>query len=745
MNPGNFGNRNVSGGNSGGIAEHTLRGEIKRLVYSSEDGSFSVVKLLDEKGRENVVVGPISGAHEGQGMEVTGTWEMHREHGRRLKAKRYRFILPSTSEGIKRYLASGLIPGVGPKLAECIVGHFGEKTLDILENYSSRLREIPGFGKKRVEMVRKAWAEHSEKRDIFIYLQGLGLSLAYCQRVFKTYGEKAPLIVRDNPYRLAEDINGIGFVKADNIASNLGISSNDPKRLCAGVLYALNRMSESGHVCYPEEDFLEKTADLLSVTGEDALRGLELATKRELAVREKMSADGLVAESNYVYSSFLYRAEKELAHLLRRAMEPGYRKCIFSPPAEPAEATLDEKQLKAVLNVSKSPLSIITGGPGVGKTTVINEIVRHSNKEKVKVYLAAPTGRAAKRMSEACRHRAMTIHRMLKWDPSESSFYYGYRKPLPCDLLVVDEVSMLDLPLALNLFRAVAPGTTVVLVGDSDQLPSVGPGNVLSDIIRWGGSPVTHLTTIYRQKEGSSIIEYAHQINRGRIPEFPEPDSRDLQDFYWIDQNEPEKVSELIVRLVGSRIPRRFRLNPLRDIQVLSPMNRGNCGTVQLNQLLQETLNPPSGRRPQFKWGDTTFRGADRIMQTVNNYDKNVFNGDMGRIARIDLRNKRFSVNYDTGMVEYDFIEADQIVPAYAITVHKSQGSEFPAVVVPILTQHYIMLQRNLIYTAMSRAKKLLVMIGSRKALSIAVRNARLEPRYSLLLNRLAESDSAVT
>ncbi len=720
------------------LTEHTIQGEIKRVVYETDDGGYSVLRVLDGSGELHTVVGPIAGAFEGQGVEITGTFQTHKEHGRQLKASSYKYVLPSTPDGIRRYLASGLIHGIGPKIAECIVDKFGIDTLNILDNYSARLTEVPGFGKKRLEMVRKAWGEHAAERDIFIFLQGLGISLAYCRRIYKKYGDNAHVFVKADPYKLAEDIDGIGFIMADNVAGSLGISGTDVRRLKAGVVYTLNKLSESGHVCYPKEEFLTYTAGLLKVDEAEALNGLNNALNDGVAVVDFLVGGENITEGEMVYKTQLYTAEKELAFLINRLSSITKHNNQKSHNVQfKSYMQLSEEQESAILSAGIYPLNVITGGPGVGKTTVVGDIVRRANVAKLKVYLAAPTGRAAKRLGESCKRNAMTIHRMLKWDPQKRNFVFGTKRPLKCDLLIVDEVSMLDIPLALFLFRAIAPGTTVIMVGDSDQLPSVGPGTFLMDLILSGKAHVTHLSRIYRQGMDSRIITNAHAVNAGRLPDLAPIPKEMTSDFYWIEKDDPEQVIADISKMVSLRIPQRFKFDPMRDIQVLTPMNRGSCGTKLLNDTLQEQMNPSSGKKPFFIFGEKKFRSGDKVMQIRNNYDKRVFNGDMGLLIYIDHKEKIFNVKYQENVVKYDFLEADQIVLAYAITIHKSQGSEFPVVVFPLLTQHYIMLQRNLLYTGMTRAKKLLVLIGSRKALSMAINNINNEPRFSLLRQRL--------
>ena len=718
------------------LTNFTMKGEVSRVVYESDDQSFTILKLVDDKGEEHTVTGSIMGAHDGQTLEVTGKWIKHKEYGRQLKVEAYQNILPTTNEGIEKYLCSGVIPGIGPKSAKAIVNTFGGRTIEVLDNYSSRLSEVAGFGKKKIKMVKEAWADQAERRNIYIYMQGVGITTAYCQKIYKVYGAKSADVVRNNPYQLADEVRGIGFVMADKVAMLQGVEHSDPKRLTAGTLYSLNQLSQLGNTCYPEHDFIQYTADLLEVGMDDAKRGISCAVEKKDAVIDEFSEPDSTIKYRFVYSAGLYAAERELTQQLISitSVQSHASECIANMYT-PDGAIFDEVQLSAVEKIGLHPFSIITGGPGVGKTTVVGEIVRRAKAAQLKVMLAAPTGRAAKRMTESCGVESKTIHRLLKWDPIKATFMHGYEEPLICDLLIVDETSMLDILLAVFLFRAVEAGTTVVFVGDVDQLPSVGPGRVLLDLISSGKCAVTHLKKIYRQGNGSRIITNSHLVNSGEMPTSLKMPEGQLTDFYRIDQDDPDKVAELIVTMVKERIPKRFGFNPKRDIQVLTPMNRGNSGTATLNTMLQEQLN--GGNKPQFKFGEKTYKVNDKVMQTSNNYDKNVFNGDMGFITEIDIQEKVFIITYEECAVEYNFDEADQINLAYAITVHKSQGSEFPVVIMPMLSQHYMMLQRNLLYTGMTRAKKLLILIGCKKAISMAVNNTRQKPRYSMLLQRL--------
>ena len=719
--------------------EHTLRGEVLRVVFASDDGNYVVLRLLTTDGVEHTLVGPLGGMLEGQEIVASGRWETHKDHGRQFRVTEFRSVLPSSEEGIRRYLASGLIPGIGPKYAERIVAAFGKDTLEVLDNYSERLKQVPGIGKKRIAEIRKAWKEHAAQREIMVFLQGLGLGAAYCARIIARYGAGAAEVVRRNPYQLAEDVHGVGFLTADRIAGKLGVEKEDPLRLAAGVVYVLGRLAERGHSCYERPGLVTEAGRILEV-GEDAVEvGLTRALQNGTAVLETEQCE---PKRVFVYPRRLYAAEVELAASLTHLLAvPGSRVVLPENAFGRGYGELNEQQQRAVQAAFAESVSIITGGPGVGKTTIVGQIVEAARRTGRYALLAAPTGRAAKRLSESTGIEAKTVHRLLKWDPASRSFVHNRDKPLRCDLLVVDEVSMLDVVLANDLFRAVRAGTQVVLVGDRDQLPSVGPGFVLHDLIACGRITVTHLAEIYRQEADSRIVLNAHAVNRGEMPDLrPPAPSSGLVDFYWIDQDDPERVLEVIARLVAERIPSRFRLNPLTDVQVLAPMHRGSCGALALNEMMQQRLNP--GPKPEFKFGDRTFRSGDRVMQVVNNYDKGVFNGELGQIVQIDRKSKTFKVSFDIGIVDYGCQEADQIRHAYAVTVHKSQGSEFPAVVVPLLTQHYMMLQRNLVYTAMTRARRLLVLIGTRKALAIAIRNNRPMLRCSRLAERLQATDT---
>ena len=717
------------------LTEFCLRGEIKRVVYEDEEKGFAIIKVNDNQGKEQVIKGNIIGAYEGQAIEAKGVWETHKEYGKQFKVTSFKFTLPTTKKGIRAYLASGVIHGIGKKIANDIVDKFGLDTLEIMDKSSKRLLEVSGFGKKRLATVQKAWKESTDKRELFIFLQGLSITPAYCHRLYKNYGDATAEIIKETPYRVAEEVHGMGFKMADNIAYQLGIEKNDKERILAGISYALLTLQHSGHVCYPEDRLIDYTVELLDVEPCEVRKGLKNAESAEKIIIEEF--DNCHGESKrIVYDVAMFVAEKEVAFLIdvlsgvRANKVDAYKNVPLD-----SHINFNKEQLKAIDSIGTYPLNIITGGPGVGKTTVIEEIVRRAKIARLWVYLAAPTGRAAKRLSESSKMEAMTIHRMLKWDPAKAQFVYGTKHPLNCDILIVDEISMLDIQLAQSLLRAIRKGTVVVFVGDADQLPSVGPGRVLKDFIYSGKFSVTHLSQIYRQGAESKIIVNAHRVNNGEMPDFSPVPNNCESDFYWIEEEDGDKAVSTMVKMIKERIPQKFKFDSIKDIQVLTPMRKGNCGTLNINYVLQHQLN--DGKKPMFKFGERFFKVGDKVMQTSNNYDKKVFNGDMGFITQIVSEDKQFFIRFEKKVVQYEYSEAEEIVHSYAVTIHKSQGSEFPVVIMPILNQHFIMLQRNLIYTGMTRAKKLLILVGSKKAVSIAVNNYKQEIRYSMLLLRL--------
>ena len=693
-----------------------LRGEIVHIRYENTITGFAVVTIDADDGSRHTVCGKIAGVNIGGILEMEGFFADNEKFGREFQVVSFRPVLPKTADGIKKYLISG-ISGIGPKTAQLILDAFGADTVKILDHYPARLKEVRGIGKHKADMVIKAWKEGAARRDSMIFLQGLGISPAYCSKLFRKYNERAPQIVKNNPFRLAEEIDGIGFQKADAIARELGFSPDSQERLSAAAVYVLNTAVQNGHCGLPADELIRRTCDLTKQSAEAVKTGIDNSIMR----------GNMIEHDNFYYTPKLARAEEELPILLKK---------ILTHSAHPGKKLKNressfkwaECQKKAVEQISKSAVSVITGGPGVGKTTVIREIVERAKAAKLSIALTSPTGRAAKRMSQASGCEAKTIHRLLMYDPQTNSFGFDTDNPLECDILIADEVSMLDMTIAHALFKAIAPGTTVVLVGDADQLPPVGPGRFFSDIISSGKIPVTRLDQVFRQSSDSHIIEAAHRVNAGSMPLRYENNNCD---FFWIRQDDPEKALAMMQKIVLERIPEKFGFDPVNDIQVLTPMNRGSCGTLAINEMLSEKLNPCDGKE-LLEYGERKINPGDKVMQTQNNYDKGVFNGDFGIVIETDREKGKFKVLYDNDkVVEYFTDEMDQISKAYAISIHKSQGSEFPAVVVMLQNQHFLMLQRNLLYTAMTRAKKLLILIAGEKSVEMAVKNARTEVRFT--------------
>lgn len=721
-------NTNAQGG--GDAATELLAGPVERVTFHNAENGFCVLRVKARGHRDLVtVVGHAANISAGEWLTASGVWLNDRQHGLQFKAGFLKTSAPTTVEGIEKYLASGMIRGIGPVYAKKMVAAFGESVFDIIEASPDRLREVPGIGPVRAARIIKAWADQKVVREIMVFLHAHGVGTSRAVRIFKTYGVDAVQVMSENPYRLARDIRGIGFKTADAIAMRLGIEPTAMIRVRAGISYALSEAMDDGHCGLPTEQLLTLAVELLGVPAELVTTALELELAEGTVIADK------VGETACVFLAGLYSAERGIAErllTLRQGILPW--EWIDPDKALPwAEQrvglSLAESQRQAVALALVSKVLVITGGPGVGKTTIINTILRILGAKGLKILLAAPTGRAAKRMSETTGLEARTIHRLLETDPKVGGFKRGLEHPFDCDLLVIDEASMVDVPLMHALLKAVPPEAALLVVGDVDQLPSVGPGQVLSDMISSAALPTVRLTEIFRQAAASRIIVSAHRINSGQMPELSRPEGE--SDFYFVPAADPELAVERIVDLVKTRIPQRFGLDSIRDIQVLCPMNRGGVGARSLNIELQAALNPSGERKVErFGW---TFAPGDKVMQIENDYEKEVYNGDVGFVTDVDPDQGELTASFDGRAVVYAFGELDTLVPAFAATIHKSQGSEYPAVVIPVMTQHYTMLQRNLLYTGVTRGKRLVVLVGQPRAIAIAVKNASGRARWSKL------------
>ncbi len=716
----------------------TLIGEIVRITFTNQENGYTVAKVKMKGRRDAVtVVGTMLDPLPGQRVTAVGDWQENPKYGEQFKADEVHCTLPSTKAGIRMFLKSGLIKGVGDTYADRIVDYFGAETLDILDNEPERLLEVDGIGNKKLDLIKDSWAEQQDIRELMLFLQTQGVSASYAVRLFKFYGQDALRIIKSNPYKPAMDIPGIGFLTADRIAAKLGIAKYSQERAEAAVIYMLRQMTDKGHVFVPRQELAELCAKQLDVPEEPLLKAVEVLRLEQWLHEESLEKEGEEG-GTAVYLAPFHVAEcgiaKKLGKLLAtpKTVRPIKAEQAIDWVQEKFDLTLAKNQAEAIRQAADRKVLVITGGPGTGKTTIINAVLRIFSKLESRPLLAAPTGRAAKRMAEATGREAKTIHRLLEYLPQTGAFKRNEETPLECSLLIVDEASMIDTILMYHLLKAVPLGATLILVGDVNQLPSVGPGNVLRDIINSGAVPVVELNEIFRQAQESAIIVNAHAINSGHMPNL-ESSREVLSDFYFIRRPDPETAADLIVDLVKNHIPRRFKLDPFNDIQVLTPMHKGAAGATNLNKRLQEALNP--GQQSLTR-GGRTFKLHDKVMQIRNNYDKEVFNGDIGRIVRI-YENAALDVLFDDREVQFTAPELEEIVQAYAVSVHKSQGSEYPAVVVPVLTQHYVLLQRNLIYTAITRGKKLVILVGTERALNIAVKNNEPQKRHTLLEKRL--------
>lgn len=806
-----------------------LRGVLERITYHNDETGYTVAKLIPEvrsqanagqsgfgRNREVAIIGTMVGVNVGESVELQGRWTIHAEYGRQFVVESMRTVLPATVAGIEKYLGSGLIRGVGPVTAKRIVKHFGVETLTIIEEAPERLNEVPSVGRKRAQMITAAWQEQKAIKEVMLFLQSHSVSTGLATKIYKFYGDDAIGIVQQDPYRLARDIYGIGFLTADRIAQALGLAPDSPQRVAAGVAYALNQATEEGHVFLPTSELVKQASELLEVSREEIGLGVVrlwhedqvkvavqpgdvelarvvtpptddgipqlIAERGQLyAAATTTQAQQVLEEERAIYLTPFYYGEQGVANQLQRLIHLGESaflpfqhqrqdwEKILAAAEQITGLRLAPQQRTAIQAALTHRLTVLTGGPGTGKTTSIRTLLQICDQYRFRVVLAAPTGRAAKRLAETTGREAKTLHRLLEFKPAEGmSFQRNADNPLEGDLLIVDEASMLDLLLTNHLLKAIPPGMHLLLVGDVDQLPSVGAGNVLKDIIGAieerevettrlrevsqqlrASSPkhaiaqyptypnpqaaVIRLQTIFRQAAGSFIITNAHRINEGSMPTI---DNEQATDFFLFRTEEPERAAQLCVELVQSRIPKRFAI-PSHDIQVLSPMHRGVIGVGALNEALQAGLNPPAAQKAEKRIGNRVYRLGDRVMQIRNNYDKDVYNGDMGAIHGIDVEMQKVTVVIDGRPVVYDFLELDELIHAYAVSVHKSQGSEFPAVVIPVLTSHYMMLQRNLLYTAVTRAKRLVVLVGQPKAIAMAVNNDKVTQRFTGLRERL--------
>lgn len=721
-----------------GGPDDALSGQVERVTFHNEETGFCILKVKVQGRKEPVaILGSLPSVAPGEWITAQGTWERDRDHGIQLKAHKLKTQPPTSLEGIEKYLGSGMIKGIGPVYATKLVKKFGEKVFDIIENQSKRLQEVDGIGRERRQRIKEAWAEQKVVRDIMLFLHAHGLGTNRAVRIYKSYGAEAIELIRADPYRLARDIHGIGFHSADGVAEKLGLEADSLLRARAAIEHLLDQATGEGHCALPRRDLLEGASRLLEIDEAVINEAFERHLKDGKILSEKVAGEDLV------FLPMLRDAEERIARQLKRLAAAGTPK----PPidAEKAIPWVEEKtgrklspsQHDALRIALRSQAVVITGGPGVGKTTLVQSLLKILTAKKLKCLLAAPTGRAAQRLAEATGLEASTLHRLLEFQPGRGGFQRNASNPLEGDVVVVDEVSMVDVPLMSRLLDSIPRKARLILVGDADQLPSVGPGLVLGDIIRSGMIPVVHLREIFRQAGDSRIISGAHSINRGEMPDIMETPKN--SDFVFIEREEAEECASTLVSLARDRLPKHLGVDPIEGIQILSPMHRGSLGIRELNARLQSTLNPRSEYRDEHQAFGNLFRVGDKVIQTSNNYDKEVFNGDIGLIRSLDKEERQAIIRFGKREVVYEFGELDELELAYAITIHKSQGSEFPVVVIPLAMQQYLLLQRNLLYTGVTRGKRMVVLVGQKKALGMAVRNESTRHRHGGLLQRLKD------
>ena len=730
-----------------------IRCVVERITYRNEQNGYTIIKTRIKGYSELIpVVGNMLDVHVGSVLLVTGEWKIDSKYGRQFTAASWEETLPATVYGIEKYLGSGLIKGVGPKFARKIVALFGAQTLEIIETDAERLIEVPGIGNRRVAMIRESWEKQKEIKNIMLFLQSHDISTGHAARIYKAYGKDSIEVIKENPYRLADDIWGIGFRTADTIAMKLGMEKETYVRCRSGLLYTLNKLAEDGHCFAFREQLIQKGAELLeidesllSITLDEMIRVEDVIIDKVIIdeTTSKVTQETKPLNQVAIYLPPFCFSEIGMARKLYALMKAERKQNvsdserIITAVQKQSGIRYDDVQLQAIQSAITSKVMVLTGGPGTGKTTTMNSIIKIYQTSGYDIVLAAPTGRAAKRMTETSGMEAKTIHRLLEYQPAEG-YKVNEENPLHGDVLIVDECSMIDILLMYNLLKAVPEHMTVILIGDVDQLPSIGAGNVLRDIISSDVIPVIKLERIFRQAMNSRIVTNAHKINKGEFPDISNTrnNAGGNSDFFFIHDDDPEHALAQIVPLCHKRLPSAYHFNPIDDIQVLTPMRRGVIGSVSLNKELQNALNPETRL---LYHGGTEYRLHDKVMQLKNNYDKSVFNGDIGSICAVDMEERELTVNFDGSQIQYDITELDELTLAYATTIHKAQGSEYPVVVMPVLMTHYVMLQRNLIYTGITRAKKLLVMIGSRKALSVAIRNTQVLSRNTKLSERLRE------
>lgn len=751
-----------------------LEGNVTRITFRNEENGYTVLRLHPDKPRSRstnsaynqdkdavtTVVGNLPPVRPGETVRFRGTWINNKEYGEQFQATAVEYITPTTVEGIKRFLGSGVIKNVRKRTADKIVDHFGVAILGILDNAPERLSEVPGITAGRAKQIADGWVAQRNVKEIMLFLASHGVGTAHAVKIQQLYGDQAIQMVQQDPYRLARDVYGIGFKTADQIAQNMGLSEVAPQRIAAGVLHALETMAEDGHVFAERDELIRTSAEMLGLSADLCDGAIETLFTQDSIKLERIPRSALANPTEPLESENLFGIDTTQPETIEAVYLPLYYACekgaanrihamIGSPVSKlrgvrsldwdsfftrlrsEASITLSEQQEEAVRGALSHKLSVITGGPGTGKTTTLRSVIRALEAINARYALASPTGRAAKRLSEATEREAKTIHRLFGYRPP-GGFAHDENNPLPVDMLIIDETSMLGSVLFYSVLKALSPSTHLLLVGDVDQLPSVSAGDVLRDVINSGSAFVTRLNTIFRQAEGSLIIQNAHRINHGDPPDM----SNSGTDFFVFSEQDSDLVADLVTDIVQNRIPRKFGFNPVDQVQVLAPMRRGSVGVDTLNTRLQAALNP-QGKTAEKQLGGRVFRVGDKLMQTRNNYDKEVYNGDIGKLVSIDFDNSTFNVLIDGRSIEYDWSESDELIHAYAVTVHRSQGSEFPCVVIPLVNQHYVMLQRNLLYTAVTRAKKVVILVGSRWAISSAAANDSQTRRNSGLAWRI--------